>query len=576
MIIGTQKPLQEKSNDLFPSGSTSKHIQKLTQGGFMHVHRELDKIDANDQKTFAKHLKPNGLLIITGHGAATGSKVVTGAYDRIPNDPDRLPSDVPLDIACQGKDYVNLAMKSGQLKAGDHINILLHVCYGAKKSNELQKSFAQQLGDAFAKRGITTTIVGSETLVGRVDRFGTTQPGDVLGSRFKVRTEKEKLSIIETTIESNGKTRQTISKPNEDFYITSKAAGFLSDFTAMHEKKSFLSRVFKSNKKNNNVIVKPVEVIEHAPKNEKLQRRNAAQDLGKLIKGKLRDTAVVDLQQKIPPLNYIKINITADPDNIDKLIVTINNGSSVTQTKYTVQKDTDLKYIFLNQSNHGSSKIYSLQDIQKTFLDADTEEYHSRNTTSNVLRQLSSNDSNTDRSSAHRQSITTDPKMEFIQSVVNSSGKYENVAIKIQNNEILVEVSAIGVFVCERFLPVKMKDKWLLKLESTDQYLSPEGFHKTCLEYSNLGTSLTNSNLISEAISTLRTELGDSFVFSQDTDNKNQINITLPNNTVYSCVPTLDGNEIKFSDISGHWNKKEVVDYLREQTISPTTSSFKR
>ena len=64
--------------------------------------------------------------------------------------------------------WLGAAMEGG-LKSGNHITILLCICYGAVDTQKTEESFAHKLAREFATHGISTTIIASEN---PVHRFG--------------------------------------------------------------------------------------------------------------------------------------------------------------------------------------------------------------------------------------------------------------------------------------------------------------------------------------------------------------------------------------------------------------------
>jgi hypothetical protein len=113
-------------------------------------------------------LKPcigdNGLIVVTGH-SAPGGDMIKGAYNYTGSEENDL---YKQQIEREPKEIVNLTMDAG-LKRGNHITIMLCICYGALSTNE-SDSFTHKLAWEFAARGVSSTIIAS---VKPVHRFGT-------------------------------------------------------------------------------------------------------------------------------------------------------------------------------------------------------------------------------------------------------------------------------------------------------------------------------------------------------------------------------------------------------------------
>ena len=210
LVVTTQTPESRAEIIGVADGKTAQIIQALTDCGLIKMHRNklLQTNEKVDEKQIAKdNLMDGGWLIITGHGNS-GAETVKGNY-RTDDEPDEI-----LDIECSARDYVNLILQAKALKEGSHLNILLSVCYGAKGLDGIE-SFAEQLGNIFSEKGISTDIIASVGPVGRIGNYSKND-GDVAGERLKFRADKKNIRVIHTAL--NG--ISSISSPADDYYIT--------------------------------------------------------------------------------------------------------------------------------------------------------------------------------------------------------------------------------------------------------------------------------------------------------------------------------------------------------------------
>ncbi len=113
------------------------------------------------------HIGHDGLIVVTGHGRPGGD----GIQGNYINSEDLPELDLYRKQIERGpQDIVSSAMDAG-LKSGNHITILLSICYGALETSKNAKdSFAHKLAREFAAQGISSTIIASNN---PVLRFGT-------------------------------------------------------------------------------------------------------------------------------------------------------------------------------------------------------------------------------------------------------------------------------------------------------------------------------------------------------------------------------------------------------------------
>jgi len=104
------------------------------------------------------------------------------------------------------------------LKNGDHLNVLMYVCYAAQGSDQTP-SFAKQVADEFAKHGISTSVVAS---VKPVDRIGNIENGDVAGQLLRFRANQGDIRILNTTVSPQKEIVQQTERLHPDAFIISR------------------------------------------------------------------------------------------------------------------------------------------------------------------------------------------------------------------------------------------------------------------------------------------------------------------------------------------------------------------
>ena len=141
-------------------GHTGFAIAKVLGSPFAVVRSQGHREESNN--ILKNHIDDQGLLVITGHGRPGGSAIEGNYIDVTENN--RFQQQIKRDPY----NIVSSSMEAG-LKSGASITILLIICYGAQDPDGNQMSFAHKLAREFAKKGISTTIVASNS---PVLRFG--------------------------------------------------------------------------------------------------------------------------------------------------------------------------------------------------------------------------------------------------------------------------------------------------------------------------------------------------------------------------------------------------------------------
>lgn len=159
----------------------------------------------------SQNVEPDGLLVITGHGS-TATDVVSGNYI------EEQQQTTGQDIKRSPEAIVDAILEGKKLKAGDHINIMLCICYGAKTLLG-DDSFAHKFGRAFAKHDIKTTILASDE---PVTRFGSEAVIDGKIIFHKIGIHKSDLTVLTNNTQPDA-TQVHVFKPYEMIALSSKS-----------------------------------------------------------------------------------------------------------------------------------------------------------------------------------------------------------------------------------------------------------------------------------------------------------------------------------------------------------------
>lgn len=148
----------------YGDGHTGFAIAKALHAPFVVIRSEGNREEVNS--VLKGHVSDNGIMIITGHGSPD-SEGIKGNYINL-DDLRRVETEFNHQIERGPDELVSSIMDAG-LKKGEHLILLLCICYAAMDVQNLCSSFAHKLAREFAIQGISTTIVASDK---PVRRFG--------------------------------------------------------------------------------------------------------------------------------------------------------------------------------------------------------------------------------------------------------------------------------------------------------------------------------------------------------------------------------------------------------------------
>lgn len=191
-VISSQAPLKSLSDSIgIRQGKSGQIVQRLT-GCEMFVISD-DEVSGDEASMLKKNINHNSWIIITGHGSKDGGfSEIVGETDQFVIDTQFL-FDTTLPVEHKKypvSRYVDLMIDHGNLKEGNHINLMLFVCHAAKEDKKSEKkSFAEQFGKELAAKGITSLIIANESVFKRLK--------DPSVSEIKIHNKnKENLSSI--------------------------------------------------------------------------------------------------------------------------------------------------------------------------------------------------------------------------------------------------------------------------------------------------------------------------------------------------------------------------------------------
>jgi hypothetical protein len=211
MIISTQSSIN-KTNKKLSRGCTGRAIQSNVGGGYM-VMRQDNQLTTVDKEQLQQHIRPGGLLVLTGHGNS-GITVLKGRFHTHDVDNPQLPKQ-NINIEYTVKDFVDTVMSAGTLHPGDCLNVLIYACSAGSGSNE-NSSFANHLANEFVRHGISTVIYASIASVGRI---GSLKADEIPQQLIKFRAKSGDIRLLKTMASATGKVllRNMRSYPHEFF-----------------------------------------------------------------------------------------------------------------------------------------------------------------------------------------------------------------------------------------------------------------------------------------------------------------------------------------------------------------------
>lgn len=175
----------------------------------------------DSSRSLANHIGHNGLIVITGHSSADEG-VISGAYK---NQDDELK--FSNQILRGAEDISSFSQESG-LRKGDHVVILLCICYGAKSIHLYQSSFAQKLAIVLANDGINSTIIATDNVF---CRFGMDVIKDgQIEFNESVGMQPDSVNVLFTDGESG---QIQIIKPHERIYLDQNGLKFIKPMSGV-------------------------------------------------------------------------------------------------------------------------------------------------------------------------------------------------------------------------------------------------------------------------------------------------------------------------------------------------------
>ena len=231
-IVLAQEELQnhaEKYPNLQKSGDghTGFAMALALNAPFVVVRSDKNRDESNT--VLQKHIGDNGVIVITGHGCPSG-KEIQGTYETLNNfffQVSNTNNKTKNIIERTPKDIVSTTMGAG-LKDGNHINVLLCICYGAL-SNDSNKddTFAHKLAKAFAIEGISSTILASDK---PVLRFGTSAiQNNAITFNDKIGMAAKDMCVFDTKVDGpNPKPDINVYRPNEAIQLRKNSVCFLN------------------------------------------------------------------------------------------------------------------------------------------------------------------------------------------------------------------------------------------------------------------------------------------------------------------------------------------------------------
>ncbi|WP_298622214.1 hypothetical protein [uncultured Legionella sp.] len=213
---------QNSELKLAGDGHTGFAIAKVLNAPFVVVRSKENRDESTDK--LIGHVGHAGLIVVTGHGEPGGDGI-KGNYINI-GDVEEIEL-FQKQIERGPVDIVSTAMDTG-LKSGNHVTILLSICFGAVDSIKgAEDSFARKLAREFATHGISSTIIASEK---PVLRFGTNAIIDeqiVFNNRLGMAAEH--VCVFTTRVEGeNANPPISVYKPYESIQLTKNGVVFLN------------------------------------------------------------------------------------------------------------------------------------------------------------------------------------------------------------------------------------------------------------------------------------------------------------------------------------------------------------
>ncbi|APF02818.1 TPA: hypothetical protein ACJ5DT_000921 [Legionella pneumophila] len=209
IVLSSQSP---ETTSIFPRrGGTAAGINHVTGFPIIKMHRDAQA--RPDERKYFNQIKDGSLVFITGHSNTTLDHL-TGDY--VP--PLATPIQ-PMSTDWTYKQFRDLILKNGNLKAGDMITIVLWACNAGEGG---LSSGAALLGRLFREKQINTRIIASAATTMRFDGHYSPTPEGTPAMEFVTENGSKDIRIFdfteEATIESKNKGRLYVTNNGIEGY----------------------------------------------------------------------------------------------------------------------------------------------------------------------------------------------------------------------------------------------------------------------------------------------------------------------------------------------------------------------
>ncbi|HAU1603733.1 TPA: hypothetical protein JBJ19_02545 [Legionella pneumophila] len=209
IVLSSQSP---ETTSIFPRrGGTAAGINHVTGFPIIKMHRDAQA--RPDERKYFNQIKDGSLVFITGH-SNTALDHLTGDY--VP--PLATPIQ-PMSTDWTYKQFRDLILKNGNLKAGDTITIVLWACNAGEGG---LSSGAALLGRLFREKQINTRIIASAATTMRFDGHYSPTPEGTQAMEFVTENGSKDIRIFdfteEATIESKNKGRLYVTNNGIEGY----------------------------------------------------------------------------------------------------------------------------------------------------------------------------------------------------------------------------------------------------------------------------------------------------------------------------------------------------------------------
>jgi hypothetical protein len=203
-------------------GHTGFALAKALHAPFAVIRSEGKRKEINS--VLNGHVSDNAILVITGHGSPH-SEGINGNYVNL-DEQRGIEREFNQQIERGPGELVHSIMEAG-LKKGDHITLLLCICYAGVDVQGTNNSFAHRLAREFAAQGISSTIIASDK---PVKRFGYRAiEDDALTFDDRIGMAPADVCVFTTKVdEPDANPDSSLYKPNERIVLSRTGLRFLN------------------------------------------------------------------------------------------------------------------------------------------------------------------------------------------------------------------------------------------------------------------------------------------------------------------------------------------------------------